>query len=458
VVHPGQLSRERLIEVCTQCHSNAYKRRTAPLSYRPGQPLEAHFRTAPSKHPEDDHVANQIKYLRQSKCFQKSDLTCVTCHDPHRPPAPAQAQQACLQCHQPAHCKDRANLPAGVRDRCAACHMPARVWMNVHFHTEQDQYVPPIRRFSHTIAVHPEARQEVLLAWYRTQPDPHSRRESERLTRALVEYWLAEADKRRREHRFLAAIGALREALHVDPAPATRQVLRAAVATQARLDRDLADGLYLVAQRRQPEAREALQRVLAVKPDHAVAHGRLGMLDAEAGKKESAVEHLRAVARHDPNSDYGYSMLGWMAYLDGNFEEASAAYRKADAIEPYDAKINYHWALALARLQRWAEAADHFRQVLRIDPRHTGACQGLAHVLGRQGQPAQAVRFARRAARLTRYQDASVLLTLAESYSAAGRRADAEKVGRQALDLAQRSNPNLVPTIHTRLAEIRARP
>src|SRR5204862_7636054 len=118
---------------------NANKPRGPMFSYRPGQPLADHFRTAHSAHREQDHVANQVKYLTQSKCFTKSEMTCATCHDPHKPHAPpdrAAAGNSCAKCHKPAECKDQPNLPAEVRGKCVECHMPQRVWMNVHFHTQ----------------------------------------------------------------------------------------------------------------------------------------------------------------------------------------------------------------------------------------------------------------------------------------------------------------------------------
>jgi tetratricopeptide (TPR) repeat protein len=458
VVHPGRLSRERQLEVCTQCHSNATKNRGPAFSYRLGEPLEAYFRTAVSKHPENDHVANQVKYLRQSKCFQKSDtLTCVTCHNPHRPTDAAAVGRACLKCHQPAACGERHRLPEAVRDRCVDCHMPQRVWMNVHFHTEDDQYVPPIRRHEHRIAVYPTARQEVLLAWCRTHSDPASRQEAARLTKSLVDFWLAEADRLRREYRFLAEIGAVREALRLDSAPGTRARLRQAVATQAKLDADLVDALHQADQRRFPEAIATLNRILAVKPDLALAHGKLGTLYAAAERDDLAVPHWQAVAEDDPDDAYGYTMLGWLAYLQDRQEDAVEAYRRADEIEPFNAKINYHRGLGLIKLGRLPKAAESFRRALTIDPKNAGACQGLSHVLREQGQPAEALRFARRAARLSGGQNADVLLSLADAYADAGRLADAEDTAARALDAARTSNSGLVPSVRERLEEIRGR-
>jgi tetratricopeptide (TPR) repeat protein len=458
IVHPGRLAAERQLEVCTQCHSNATKNRTPAFSYRPGEPLETSFRTAVSKHPENDHVANQVKYLRQSKCFQQSGtMTCVTCHNPHRPTDTAAVGRACLKCHQPAACGERPRLPDAVRDRCVECHMPQRVWMNVHFHTEDDQYVPPIRRHEHRIAVYPTARQEVLLAWYRTRSDPASRQEAARLTKTLVDFWLGEAERLRGEYRFLAAIGAVREALRLDPAPATRARLREAVATQAHLDADLVEALHLADERRFPEAIATLKRILTVKPDLALAHGKLGTLYAAAGRPDLAFPQLQAVAEDDPDDAYGYTMRGWLAYLQDRAEDAVEAYRRADAIEPFNTEIQYHWGLALVNLGRLPEAADCFRRALTIEPKHAGASQGLSHALRAQGHADEALHFARRADRLSGGRNADVLLSLADAYADAGRLADADDTAARALDAARTGNPELVPSVRDRLEEIRER-
>jgi tetratricopeptide (TPR) repeat protein len=460
VIHPGRLSRERQLAVCTQCHASFPKARGPAFRYRPGEPLEAYFRPSSGKHPEDDHVANQIKYLRQSKCFQQSDLTCTTCHDPHRwhRRAPsAGGHPSCLKCHQPEACREQPRLPEAVRGDCVGCHMPPRVWMNVHFHTEDDRYVPPIRRYQHRIAIYPIARQEVLLGWYRQQTDAASRQEADRITRALVAHWLSEAEQRRRQHRFLAAIGAVREALLLESTPALHDALRQATATQAQVDSDLNEALHDIDERRFPAAIEWLEKLLRLKPDHAEAHGRLGTAYAAVGKRELAVEHLRAVARYDPDDPYGWMMLGWLDYLRGDAEAALDAYRRADEVEPFTSKTHYHRGLALLQLSRWADAEAAFRQVLVIDPNHAGAYQGLGHALRKQGSPQKALRYARRAARLTREENADVLVSLAETCAELGRHADAEDAAIKALDAAQASTPQMVPRIRQLLADVRAR-
>jgi tetratricopeptide (TPR) repeat protein len=397
ILHPGTLTRDRLLEVCTQCHSNATRPRGPAFSYRPGQPLEAFFRTNQNKYPEDDQVANQVQSLRRSQCFQKSEMTCITCHDPHQPQQPETVRRACLRCHTAAACTDQPRQPAAVRGDCVGCHMPARVWMNVHYHTADDQYVPVARRSDHRIAIHPEAKQAVVLAWLRTQGDAPSRAEAERLGPQLAGYWLNEAEQRRRAARLLATIGALREALKADPNPRTRQLLQEAIARQAEWERLVQAAED--AQRSPDQALELLKKLLEIKPDSAKAHADLGALYFRRGQRDEAIAHWHLVGAADPDESYGVTMLGWLADLDGRVAEAEALFAKADQIEPYDATIHHLWGMALLKQGRWADAAVHFQQALAIDPKHAGANQGLSEALSRQGRTEEAERYARRAAR-----------------------------------------------------------
>ncbi len=449
ILHPGTLPRERLLEVCTQCHGNV-KPRGPAFSYRPGQPLEAAYHTIRTRYPEEEQVANQVRYLSQSKCFQKSELTCVTCHNPHRPPQPAAAQRVCIKCHAAAACTDQPHLPPAVRGDCVGCHMPSRLWMNVRFHTSDDQYVPVTTRSDHRIAVHPEARQAVLLAWLRSQSDANSRAEADRLAGQLAEHWLTEADRRRRDGRLLGTIGALREALKVSPNPPTRQRLKEAIERLAEFDRWVMAG-ESVDPGRPDEKIAIMQKVLEIKPDYAQARGELGALYFLTGDLVAASAQLQAAAETDPENADCVKSLAAIAHREGRWADAVELFARADEIGPYDAATHQAWGLALSKLERWDDAASHFRLALTIDPRHAPASHGLSEVLLRQGQVEEALRQARRAVRWTGGKNPHVLLTLADVYVAARRPADARKTLEQALAAAQTADPDLVPAIQARL-------
>ncbi len=461
IVHPGRLSRDRLIDLCAQCHSNAIKYRQPPLSYRPGKPLDDYFKTLSPKNPEDDHVANQVQYMRESRCFQRSDtMTCITCHDPHRRDNlddRSPFQRSCSKCHAAVDCREQDRLPAAVRDNCIGCHMPRVNKIQVFFQTKDNVYFPPVKRIEHRIAVYPAARDEVLLDWYRTQSDAHSLGEVDRLKSALIEYWQTEGETRQRDYRFLAAIDAYRNALRVDDVPAIREKLEVLKATHQRIDNDWFDAVHLTKENQLEEARDTLHQILSIKPDLAREHGRLGTLYLKLGQETQAVESLKAAAAYDPDDPYGNSMLGWLAYIGGRPEEALDYYRRALDAEPSNAKIRYQMGLAMSRLNRWPDAVECFQQVLASAPNHAHGCQGMSHALRQQGRLTEALPFALRAARLTQFKDPYVLVTLAETYLDLHRHNDANAVLAQATPVAQANAPQLLPQIRSLQTTLSAR-
>lgn len=425
IVHPATLNREQKIDLCAQCHSNAALPADLAFTHLPGEPLDKNYKTLPSRFPEDDHVANQTKYMKESKCFQNSDMTCITCHNPHKPTDHKQVADGCLKCHQPANCKEQPKLPEAVRSDCTGCHLPPRVWMNVHFHTDKDRYIPPIRRYQHRIAVYPEATQEVLLAWNKKRPDGAGKAEADRLTKSLVGHWTAEAEKYRKEYRFHSEMMALREAVFFDPSPELNAKLKDAIGRQSALDARFADGLNHMEGKRYSAAVESFNQMLAINPNAAKAHARLGTLKEMEGKHDEAINHLQKAAKEDPNDPYPHNMMGWMAYLQNKPAESVPHYLKALEIDPTNDAVLYRLGLAYLKLDKITEGRATFEKLYRFNPTHAGGCQGFSHILRKQGEFKEAVRYARRAAQLTESSQPDILLSLCDAYVDAGRVRDA---------------------------------
>lgn len=463
ILHPGRLSRELLIDVCTQCHSNAIKHRGPAFSYRPGQPLDRSYRTVESRYPEDDHVANQITYLRQSRCFQVSDsMTCITCHNPHQPSHStpgdeSRAMQSCLGCHSVNDCHERPQLPTGVKDKCISCHMPAHDKIQVYFDTATDAYVSPVKAFQHRIGVDPIATKTVLREWHQQQTGDDHRQTAKRLTNDLVQYWLEEAVHRRQEFRHLAAIDAYRQALRLEANSEVEQKLKTTLAEMMGIDKGLMVAARQIRLQQYSEAAVTLEDVLRQKPNLAQAHGKLGSVYATLGDRDRAMTHLQSVREHDPDDAYGEAMLGWLDYMTGQYQTSSEHYRIADEIEPYKAKLHYQWGLALLRGESWSEAEVHFRLALTIDPRHSQACLGLSQSLKHQGQIENSIAFARRAVKITERKQPEVLLNLAECYAENKQLKLARQTAEEALLIARQSGPDLISKIQSRLMEFQDR-
>lgn len=122
IVHPGELERDREVDLCAQCHAGAGEPQRPAFTFRPGQRFADFVRT---KAELNGHASNQVAALRASKCFQASPkMTCTTCHDPHQPP-PKEPERACLDCHPLTPHAQITDLTA-LRARCIDCHLPRR--------------------------------------------------------------------------------------------------------------------------------------------------------------------------------------------------------------------------------------------------------------------------------------------------------------------------------------------
>lgn len=152
IVNPRHLDRALSDSICGQCHLRSAATALVPGvrldDYRPGLNL-SDFRTdyrverssdpaTPAVGPArrttqgDDSmtVVGHIEQLQKSRCYQNSELSCVTCHDVHRRVLPeervAHYRSVCWQCHEKQDCHvSAAELQKQSPDNdCTACHMP----------------------------------------------------------------------------------------------------------------------------------------------------------------------------------------------------------------------------------------------------------------------------------------------------------------------------------------------
>lgn len=159
IVNPGKLPRPLLEAVCSTCHlssaANVLLRGRGPSDFRPGRP-STDFRIDYQLDIGHDQmtVVGHMEQLRRSACYQKStELTCLTCHDPHaraRPKDPAaHHRQQCLNCHatKPCGLDQATRLKKDAADNCIACHMP-----------RGDTEIPHIAFTHHRIGLHPSPK------------------------------------------------------------------------------------------------------------------------------------------------------------------------------------------------------------------------------------------------------------------------------------------------------------
>jgi Cytochrome c554 and c-prime len=128
IVNPARLTRERQMDACAQCHGGLGNPILPAFTYVAGHRL-ADFVTLTPPPPGGtvDVHGNQVALLQRSRCYQQSQMTCVTCHDVHATQRDTkQLSGKCLTCHQEQSCKLFPVQGHALAGRCVDCHMPVQ--------------------------------------------------------------------------------------------------------------------------------------------------------------------------------------------------------------------------------------------------------------------------------------------------------------------------------------------
>lgn len=137
IANPATLPRELSEAICQQCHlqsaGKASRSGKDEWDFRPGKRL-TEFRIDYQYRLGDDSmkVVGHVEQLHQSQCYQKTqNLTCITCHDPHRTIEPAKAmdhyRSICLHCHANEDCGEPLDRRFSLAENhCSKCHMPKK--------------------------------------------------------------------------------------------------------------------------------------------------------------------------------------------------------------------------------------------------------------------------------------------------------------------------------------------
>lgn len=155
--------------------------------------------------------------------------------------------------------------------------------------------------------------------------------------------------------------------------------------------------------------------------------------------------------------------LACVLQKQGKFNEAISHYQKALRGNPNNVEAHNNLGVILLSQGKLDEAAGHFRQAIQLKPDFAEVYNNLAWILtaypdSELHNPSQAIELAERAAKLTRYQNAGVLDTLAAAYAAAGQFEKAITTAEKAIALARHGgqasavkNNDLVNQLHERL-------
>lgn len=128
------------------------------------------------------------------------------------------------------------------------------------------------------------------------------------------------------------------------------------------------------------EALEQFRKAVEVKPDHAVAHARIGIMLDGLGDTEGGLRSLQEAQRLDPKREDTENNIGVMLMKLGRIEEAEPHFAAAVRLKPNYPEAWRHWGLAAAKLGKPDEAVLHLEQALRLRPDYPAARADLARL------------------------------------------------------------------------------
>lgn len=137
-------------------------------------------------------------------------------------------------------------------------------------------------------------------------------------------------------------------------------------------------------------AARAYSRAVEVDPSHALAQQQHGTMLLRAGDRKGARKALEAAIKEDATLWRAHDLLGVIADMDEEYDDAIAHYSAAIALRPTAASIvnNRGYSKYLAGRLDAAEA--DFRLALEIDASHQRAWQNLGLIYARQKKYDQA--------------------------------------------------------------------
>ncbi|HTQ27204.1 MAG TPA: multiheme c-type cytochrome [Puia sp.] len=169
IQNPATFSRRQSLDLCSLCHGGRLTATQPAFSFQPGDTLSNYFAvdTSAGNAANIDVHGNQYGLLAASKCFRMSQMTCLTCHQPHQKETGQTAlfSQRCISCHTSGSdhsCSMKSLTTAQKEKNCIDCHMPLQASRSIMVFLQGQSTLTSATMRSHYIRIYPPETKKFL--------------------------------------------------------------------------------------------------------------------------------------------------------------------------------------------------------------------------------------------------------------------------------------------------------
>lgn len=375
IVNPGKLPLDLQFDVCQRCHLQG----TAILAegksftdFKPGQHLKEVMDVYIPKYEGDDTfiMASHVERLKESACFIAGEMSCISCHNPHksvRTTTFSYFDNKCMQCH--AVCKEEEN-----QNNCASCHMPA----------SSSSDIPHVSITDHKIGVHHQkakAEKGAFLGLFSINNDNPTdlskakaylkRYESFEPLKfyldsafkflqlssnnytSFIQYYYLKNDNKSLINFVMSNLADESKYAKNDMAMAYSRI-----------------GEVFAAEGLNNDAKKYFESAIRLMPFEIDYQIKYGAFLLNTDKKEEASSVFNDALKLNPTIKEVHLNLGYIALLDSDFEKANSSLKKAIALDP-NYLLAYENMILLAQMQNnMTDMKRYLNKILEIAPDH----------------------------------------------------------------------------------------
>jgi len=397
IVNPGNLSSELQFDLCSRCHlqgNTVLAEGKSFFDFKPGMQLEEVMNVFLPTYKDDDSfiMASHVDRLKMSECFlnSNSDLTCVTCHNPHvsvKETSNVIFNNACISCHASV---EKHSVEQG-KD-CVSCHMPK----------SGSSDIPHVSVTDHKIAIHKnvssteaENIKEFIGLYCVNNSNPSD------LT--ILKAYLQQYEKFEQESCYLDSalvyLAKLDEDLCVrqwikyyffstDPSSLiywfekeSFQTRKKQLGEQSYANEDawtwyrIGESYYEVGKYKM--ATKSYKQACDLAPYHLDIQNKYAMSLMKAKRISEAQKVFEFILNENPNFEKAYANYGYLLSVNGALDQALRVYKKGLSLNPDISQLWLNLAAYYLHVEDLELAEKALNNVLRIEPSHSAANQLL---------------------------------------------------------------------------------